>query len=56
MSLANFSSYAVSSSALRERKDRDFAAITLSGRISVLDAIEASIFASSPATPSTGQT
>lgn len=56
MSLANFSSYAVSSSGSRERKARDFAAIALSGRISVLDAIDSSIFASSPATPSTGQT
>lgn len=56
MSLANFSSYAVSSSAVRERKACDLAAIALSGRISVLAAIALSILASSSRTPSTGQT
>ncbi|CAM5743620.1 hypothetical protein SHIRM173S_05177 [Streptomyces hirsutus] len=56
VSFANFASNAVSSSALRERKERDLACMAWSGRISGLFAASSSIFASSSFTPSTGQT
>ncbi|MGX1367088.1 hypothetical protein RKD19_002447 [Streptomyces canus] len=56
VSFANFSSKAVSSFALRERKACDFAAMALSGMISGLFAASGSSFSSSGLTPSTGDT